>query len=63
MDWYNIGYTDGMAFCTKAIHSIQYPTRDTNSAENEKDYLAGYHGAIHDYQMAGFNTALAYLVE
>jgi hypothetical protein len=63
IDWQSIGYANGMALCTGAMASHSYPTQDRYTPENESDYIAGYNGAIHDYQTDGFKPLAHYMVE
>lgn len=61
VDWQSIGYAMGMAACTGAKVTQQYPYQDTCTPQDEADFIAGRNGAIHDYHMGeGYQTLRDY---
>lgn len=51
MTWEEIGYADGMKVVQKSKSTMNYPTRDKCTAEDEADYIRGRENALRDGQL------------
>lgn len=60
INWYEVGWTRAHKSLTFAKGSIQYPTQDKYTKQDERDYCKGYNDCIEFYQENGFNTIEAY---
>lgn len=63
IDWYDMGYKDGLAAMENSTLPANYPTRDKCNEKEEGDYITGFNDAIKKYSIIGTNVVQHYSEE
>lgn len=63
IDWYEMGYKDGLAAMENSTLPANYPTRDKCTEQEEGEYINGFNDAIKSYSILGTNVVHHYAEE
>lgn len=63
INWWDVGYSQGMRQMTGATTIPVYPYRDKHGEKAEQDYINGYNHATNDYNRFGYDVCKHYVEE